>query len=76
MCLSPLAVQALPLVGVLSDSAIWKKFGAALLEILLKISTAKTVLRLKWPCVLSESAPDMNWTKAREGEVKTGPIYF
>lgn len=31
---------------------------------------------LKWYCVLSKSAPDVNRTKGWEVEVKIGPIYF
>lgn len=51
---------------------IW--FGS--LEIVLKFSSAKLISCLKWSCVPSESAPDVNWTNVWQGEVRMGPIYF
>lgn len=50
------AMQTLPLIPLLlCDSTIWKKFGSVLLEIVLKISSAKMISRLTWCCVLSKS---------------------
>lgn len=56
----PLAMQTLPLIPLLLCDTIWKKFGLALLEILLKISSAKMVLHLKWSYIVSENAPDIH----------------
>lgn len=63
----------------LCGSAIWKKFGSALLEVVLKISSAKMSSSLKWCRVLPVSAPDVNRAvqKPEGGErSKWGRFYF
>lgn len=63
----------------LCGSAIWKKFGWALLEVVLKISSAKMISCLKWCRVLPVSTPDINRAveKLEGGErSKWGQCYF